>query len=763
MTLRTKTLLIIGATLFGLVAILYAALQHILVRGYAELEQSVARQNVERALAAITDTRANLDSTAYDWASWDDTYAFMETFNTDYVESNISPSTFAGLRIDFIVYLDTSGEIVFAEGFDPDNEEEIPIPPDLGQYLELLTVEDADGQRTGILPLIENPLLVAARPILTSEDEGPARGTLLMGRYLDAGEIARLANTTYLSLAVYRFNDAYIPEDVKQARAALLQNETIAVLPLDADRVGGYTLIRDIEEMPILVLRTDFPRHIWQQGQRSVSYFLVLLLLAGLVFGVATLLLVERYVLSRLDRLTAEVRSIGRHGDAAGRVSMVGSDELTYLAGNINQMLSSLQRSRAALQRAHDELEQRVRERTQDLARANQDLKREITERARAEATERELRIFTEALSEIIASLTRTPDRDKVLMGILANVWRVVPHDAAHIMLLKEAGVAQIVYHRGYDAHTSEEVLRARRYTISKTPNLQTMMSTRRPIVIPDTRKDPGWVDIPESRWVRSYLGCPIVVGDEVIGFINLDSQVSGFFDKEHAKRLRAFADQAAVALENARLYDEAQRLSTIRERGRLANELHDAVSQMLFSASLMADVLPSIWSRNPEAGRESLGELRRLTRGALAEMRTLLLEMRPHALEEADLSEMVQHLTHAVTGRTGVDVMSEIQLQRTLPVDVRINLYRITQEALNNVVRHAKANRVEVVLREQNGSVILCIRDNGRGFNLADIPAGHLGVGIMHERAETIGAHIHVASQPGQGTEIEVTWQDGL
>ncbi|MBN1286249.1 MAG: GAF domain-containing sensor histidine kinase, partial [Anaerolineae bacterium] len=384
----------------------------------------------------------------------------------------------------------------------------------------------------------------------------------------------------------------------------------------------------------------------------------------------------------------------------------------------------------------------------------------EITERARAEAAEHKLRVLAEALSEVTAALTSTLDLDEVLEGILANVGFVVPHDAANVMLIEDPGVARLVYCRGYAEYTSETAVLARRYVIEETPNQRQMLATGWPVVIPDTHADESWLDIPEARWVRSYAGSPIILGAKVIGFINLDSSIPGFFTPEHGTRLRAFADHAAIALENARLHNEAKYLSVMEERGRLANELHDAVSQMLFSASLIADVLPVLWERDAEMGRESLVDLRRLTRGALAEMRALLLEMRPHALERADLSDMLRQLAESVAGRTGVDINLTIEARHPLPVDVRIALYRIAQEALNNVARHAGADRVTVALCECDSAVTLSIMDNGRGFDPDDIPAGHFGLSIMQERAEKVGAAFEAASRPGQGAQIRVTWE---
>ena len=208
-------------------------------------------------------------------------------------------------------------------------------------------------------------------------------------------------------------------------------------------------------------------------------------------------------------------------------------------------------------------------------------------------------------------------------------------------------------------------------------------------------------------------------------------------------------------------------------ERSRLARELHDAVTQTLFSASLIAEALPTLWERDQEMGRERLAMLRQMSRGALAEMRTLLLELRPAALVETGLEDLLRQLGEAVTGREGVPVTVEVDGLCELPADLHVALYRIAQEALNNVVKHAQASQVAVSLRcaprvplpslrEGEGAgvkVELCIRDDGRGFDPDDVPPEHMGLGIMRERSEAVGAQVGIVSQASRGTQVTVVW----
>ncbi len=200
---------------------------------------------------------------------------------------------------------------------------------------------------------------------------------------------------------------------------------------------------------------------------------------------------------------------------------------------------------------------------------------------------------------------------------------------------------------------------------------------------------------------------------------------------------------------------------TAVEERTRLARDLHDAVSQTLFSASLIAEVLPKVWEKNEDEGHKKLEEVRQLTRGALAEMRTLLFELRPAALADADLNDLLRQLAESITGRTRVPVALEVEGDCEIPADVKVALYRIAQEALNNIAKHSGASRAQVSLHCQPDGVELHIIDNGHGFDAAQETAGSFGLGNMKERANGIGALLNIASKPGEGTEVSVTWSN--
>jgi PAS domain S-box-containing protein len=208
-------------------------------------------------------------------------------------------------------------------------------------------------------------------------------------------------------------------------------------------------------------------------------------------------------------------------------------------------------------------------------------------------------------------------------------------------------------------------------------------------------------------------------------------------------------------------------------ERNRIARDLHDAVTQSLFSASMIAEALPGVWARNPNDAARGMEELRRLTRGALAEMRTLLVELRPAGLLEKPLGTLIAQLAEATSTTTQRPIVVETQDDGgVVAPTVQVALYRIVQEALNNVEKHSGARQVHIVLRHRRGAIALRLEDDGVGFDRHAAAAppstgGHLGVPIMRERAKSIGATLALRSQPGKGTTLSVhvphAWQEAI
>jgi len=260
---------------------------------------------------------------------------------------------------------------------------------------------------------------------------------------------------------------------------------------------------------------------------------------------------------------------------------------------------------------------------------------------------------------------------------------------------------------------------------------------------------------------VQSWMWAPMVAKGRFIGVIGVAHSDFDYFSDHHAGLAFTVANQAAITLINAQLYEQAQALAALQERQRLARNLHDAVNQSLFSAGLIAEVLPRLWEQDPVDGMHSLEDLRRLMRGAQADMRLLLAELRPSTLTDSDLGSLLRLLASALAGRTSLPVSVEVAGEGSLPANVKEALYRMCQEGMNNIAKHAHAGRVDIRLQCAPGKAELRIWDDGSGFDPQQSMPGHYGLLMMQERAAAIGAALSITSRPGEGTEVLIRWEN--
>ncbi len=378
----------------------------------------------------------------------------------------------------------------------------------------------------------------------------------------------------------------------------------------------------------------------------------------------------------------------------------------------------------------------------------------DITTIQNALRAEREQRTLSEALLDTAAALNSTLQLEEVLPYILENLHQILPYEKANVALVEDNGSTRVVTHRGYSPAHTRSILSSALHIEQSSP-YRRMIHTREVVYIPDTAALPDWLVLPGED-TRCYLGAPITLDDEVIGFLNLESHKLDAFAEHDSLRLRQFANHAALAIRNARAYEQGRAFAAAQERQRIASDLHDAVSQTLFSASMISETLPLLYEHDPQEVHAGLHELARLTKGALAEMRALLMELRPEAFARTDLRTLLTHLINGARTRTDAVIHPEMHAEGDrLPPNVRLNLYRITQEALNNIIRHAQASEVWVTLQMDADGTALTIRDNGRGFVVEGISSEHMGLRIMRERAQNHDIDLHIETTVGQGTVV--------
>ena len=252
----------------------------------------------------------------------------------------------------------------------------------------------------------------------------------------------------------------------------------------------------------------------------------------------------------------------------------------------------------------------------------------------------------------------------------------------------------------------------------------------------------------------------PLVAKDATLGALSVARDQGAPFSDEERRLAETVADDVAAAVENERLHERQTRQAAEEERQRLARDLHDAVTQTIYSAALIAEALPAVWEREPSAGLSNLVRLQRLVRAALAEMRTLLFELRPAALEATPLEALLDRLGDALAGQIEGPVTIRTAADICLSADTKLVFYRVTQEAFNNIAKHARATRVDVeCVADGDGVVSLRVRDDGRGFDPGEVGPDSMGLRIMRERLDSVGASLDIDSEPGRGTTVTAVW----
>lgn len=275
-------------------------------------------------------------------------------------------------------------------------------------------------------------------------------------------------------------------------------------------------------------------------------------------------------------------------------------------------------------------------------------------------------------------------------------------------------------------------------------------------LIVPDIMKDVRFIPSKNDQ-TRSETAIPIKIKGQVIGVIDVESDRVDGFDESDLVVLQSLADQVAVAIENARLYEQARHFAALEERQKLARELHDSVSQALYGIVLGARTARTLLDRDPTQAAQPLDYILSLSEAGLAEMRALIFELRPESLQTEGLVAALGKLVNALGARYQFKVQMEAGAEPDVPIDVKESLYRIAQEALNNIAKHARARQVSLQLKVESDAVMLEISDDGAGFDVTQNFPGHLGLHTMRERAEKAGGTFAIESAPNAGTRLQV------
>jgi PAS domain S-box-containing protein len=359
--LQRKILLVVGLAVILLSTGLYLTLRFAVLAGFDRLERQTLFRNVGRVIKALEDDLEALAITSEDWGSWDETCDFMTGRNPGFPAANLMTSTFRNLRLDFMVFVDPAGDIRLGREYDAESDQTRPLSERVTQALQipgpLFPLPDTQTVQ-GLILCAPHPVLVVSHPILTSHNEGPPRGVLILGRALDRRAVQALGDRTYITVDILPIHPLRGID--KAVGERLLRHESPQTLadPGDGRHLYGYHLLRDVNRQPIALARVIFPREIYLMARTSVNLMIWLVVGVSIILGMLALALVRQLILvnlvQSLDSLNTGIFRIAKDGNPARRVKHAGQDEMSELADGINRMLDTLEQAQTRLRESEN-------------------------------------------------------------------------------------------------------------------------------------------------------------------------------------------------------------------------------------------------------------------------------------------------------------------------------------------------------------------------------------------------------------------------
>ncbi|OPY26098.1 MAG: putative diguanylate cyclase [Methanocella sp. PtaU1.Bin125] len=350
MRVRSKTLIIAAITIIAWIFLVYTAAQAVLLQSYTDLEAQSVREDVSTALRLIENDRSSIDSTVADYANWDDTARYLIDRDPGYIDANFVDATLLNLRMNVVVLADANDSVTYIKSVDLAGSGEAPVPDGLTDHLgpgSPLFRSSHSDRLSGIISLPGGPMMISAYPVKNSEATGPSKGTIIMGRFLDRGEIDRLEEIAGIRMALVPLDSEGTPDLSDAARSS--GDGAVLVAPVNGSLVSGYAVLWDVYGSPVTGLRVDLPRTIYAQWQTSILNIIVILLILSIPVAVLGVFLVDKFVVGQIVRMSRRISQIGADDDFSGRLTVSGDDEVSAFGEKINETLEALERSRQSL------------------------------------------------------------------------------------------------------------------------------------------------------------------------------------------------------------------------------------------------------------------------------------------------------------------------------------------------------------------------------------------------------------------------------
>jgi sensor domain CHASE-containing protein len=349
--------------------VLSIILNNIVIGSYSDLEIKTVSDNVSRVLKQFDQENKNLESVGTDWSMWDDTYFFVENNNETFIQNNMLYDIFNGIKINFMLFYNNTGTLEYSKAYDFQMKNETILPATLYLYISsnkesLLTYKNLESNKTGIIvyDTKKTPVVISTTPILHTNGDGPIHGSLIIGRFLDDTKVKSFENITHLTVILHNLSNQ--PSVDFQHPSSYIEGKPIFIQPINSTYVAGYVLMDDIFGNHVFFLEVGSNRDIYHQGLNVIQNLIISLIIIVVMLILVVVVILDRFVTSRLTYLTKSVNDVKKFEDLSKRLQVKGNDEIAFLEKNINDMLSSLQKTWAlkdsaefSLQKKIDELE----------------------------------------------------------------------------------------------------------------------------------------------------------------------------------------------------------------------------------------------------------------------------------------------------------------------------------------------------------------------------------------------------------------------
>ena len=388
MSLRSKVLITLSLVIVMYTVLNYFVQRFVIFPSFVELERNEAKKDMQRCIEALRREIYHLGILTDDWAAWNDTYKFVQDPNTDYTESNLVVETFTDNNLNLIYICNTTGQVVWGEVRDTKTGELISVKEfstrsllEINYLIEHKTVESSIS---GLLMTENGPLLIASKPIVTSDRKGPIRGTFIMGRFLTDELLEKIIQQTSVPLRIWQIPRISIPADKAKLLNQITPSAPLHISAHKKNLLEISTVFADVHGSPALLMQAAIPRNISAKGVAAIKFVLVSILTAGVIILVVLMLFLQKTFVKPISVLTKHAVAIRESNDLSIRLSFTRKDEIGELSQELDRMVG-------LLQTAHTDLETRIEQRTAELAEANRQLRKEISERKLTEKERQQL------------------------------------------------------------------------------------------------------------------------------------------------------------------------------------------------------------------------------------------------------------------------------------------------------------------------------------------------------------------------------------